>query len=133
MVKSLAYGGFWIRFLAYAIDAVILSVVAGLLFGNTCPETGYCSSYEGPNVVIPLAYMVGFWTWKGATPGKMICKLRIVNLDGSPITFKTALLRIVGYAVSAIALGIGFIMIGFDPKKQGWHDRIAKTYVVKVG
>ena len=83
-------------------------------------------------MIIPLAYMVGFWTWKGATPGKMICKLRIVNLDGSSITFKTALLRIVGYAVSAIAIGIGFIMIGFDAKKQGWHDKIAKTYVVKV-
>lgn len=133
MVKSLTYGGFWIRFLAYIIDAVILSVVAGLLFGNTCPETGYCSGYNGWNTIIPLAYMVGFWTWKGATPGKMICKLRIVNLDGSPIKFTTALLRIVGYAVSAIALCIGFIMIGFDPKKQGWHDKIAKTYVVKVG
>ncbi len=133
MVKSLAYGGFWIRFLAYIIDAVILSVVAGLLFGNTCPETGYCSGYDGWRIIIPLAYMVGFWTWKGATPGKMICKLRIVKLDGSPVDLKTAVMRILGYFVSTIAIGIGFIMIGFDPKKQGWHDKIAKTYVVKVG
>lgn len=133
MVKSLAYGGFWIRFLAYIIDTVILSVAAFLLFGNTCPETGYCSGYNGWTILIPLVYMIGFWIWKGATPGKMICKLRIVSLDGGPIKLTTALMRILGYFVSGIVFCIGFIMIGFDPKKQGWHDKIAKTYVVKVG
>lgn len=132
MGKSMNYGGFWIRFLAYVIDGILLSVVAGLLFGNTCPETGYCAGYQGPSMIIPLAYMFGFWVWKGATPGKMICKLQIVDEKGGKITWQMAALRLVGYAVSAITLCIGFIMIGFDAKKQGLHDKIAKTYVVKT-
>jgi uncharacterized RDD family membrane protein YckC len=126
------YAGFWIRFLAYIIDGIILSVVAGILFGNTCPETGYCSGYDGWRMIIPAAYFVGFWTWKSATPGKMLLKLRIVGMDGKPIDLKTAVIRLVGYAVSGIALFIGFIWIGFDEKKQGWHDKIAKTYVVRA-
>ncbi|MEK9159812.1 MAG: RDD family protein [Patescibacteria group bacterium] len=132
MVKSLSYGGFWIRFLAYFIDGILLSVAAGLLFGNTCEGAGYCAGYDGWRTLIPVAYFIGFWTWKGATPGKMICKLKIVDLHGGPINIKTAALRFVGYILSGVALCIGFIWIGFDEKKQGWHDKIAKTYVVKL-
>lgn len=133
MAKTMNYGGFWIRLLAYFIDGIILSVVSSLLFGNTCADTGYCTGYNGWQMIIPLAYYLGFWTWKSATPGKMVCKLQIVDEAGKPINFKTAVLRLVGYALSAIALMIGFIWIAFDAKKQGWHDKIAKTYVVKVG
>ncbi len=132
MVKTMTYGGFWIRLLAYLIDVIILSVAAGILFGNTCSGTGYCASYEGWRMIIPMAYYIGFWIWKSATPGKMICKLRIVEADGKPLRPQTAVIRFLSYFVSAVALCIGFIWIGFDEKKQGWHDKLAKTYVVKV-
>jgi uncharacterized RDD family membrane protein YckC len=123
MPSSLHYAGFWIRFLAYLIDAIILALLGGLLFGG---------GNEGWQGLISLAYIIGFWTWKGATPGKMICKLRIVDTEGKPIKIQTVLLRVLGYLVSGIVLCIGFFWIGFDAKKQGWHDKIAKTFVVKV-
>lgn len=126
------YGGFWIRFLAYIIDGIILSVISSLLFGNTCEGAGYCTGYNNGEMIIPVAYLLAFWIWKGATPGKMICKLQIVNEKGGKITPKHAILRVLGYFVSFISLCIGFIWIGFDEKKQGWHDKIAKTYVIKV-
>lgn len=131
MSKSTNYAGFWIRFLAYLIDAIILGVVAGLLFGNTCPETGYCSSYEGWRMIIPLGYVYGFWVWKSATPGKMALKLRIIDEKGAPLGPKTAAMRLLGYVVSTITLGIGFLWIAWDKEKQGLHDKVAKTHVVK--
>lgn len=130
MPSSLHYAGFWIRFLAYLIDAIILTVIGSVLFGGVGMDGGNVAS--GGQSLIGLAYIIGFWTWKGATPGKMICKLRIVDSEGKPIKIKTVLLRVLGYFVSGIVLCIGFFWIGFDAKKQGWHDKIAKTFVVKV-
>lgn len=129
------YGGFWIRFLAYFIDGIILTIVPRLIFRNLCMGMNYClgdQGYEIGSIAIPLIYFFVFWVWKGATPGKMICKLQIVDENGNKITWQRAALRLVGYFVSTITLCIGFIMIGFDAKKQGLHDKIAKTYVIKT-
>ena len=130
-VASNTYAGFWIRFLAYLIDAVILSAFSYLLFGNTCEGSGFCVGYNNWQILIPAAYFFGFWAWKSATPGKMALRLQVVDESGKPVSVKAAALRILGYAISTIAIGIGFIWIGFDEKKQGWHDKIAQTFVVK--
>jgi uncharacterized RDD family membrane protein YckC len=126
------YAGFWIRFVAALIDGIILGVLSYFLFGNTCEGSGFCIGYNNWQMVVPAAYFFGFWAWKSATPGAMALGLQIVGMDGKPVDVKTAGLRLLGSIVSGIAIGIGFIWIGFDEKKQGWHDKIAKTFVVKA-
>ena len=88
-------------------------------------------------------YFVGFWTWKSCTLGNMALGVRIVTEDGEPISFGRALVRYFGYIVCWIApfgfgalvflnfLSLGFWWIGWDKRKQGWHDKLANTFVVK--
>jgi uncharacterized RDD family membrane protein YckC len=76
-------------------------------------------------------YMVGFWVADGATPGKKVFGLRVQMVNGEPIGIGAGLLRYVGYYVSGLTLGIGFLMVAFTPEKRGLHDYIAGTVVVR--
>ena len=87
-------------------------------------------SYEGWRVIIPILYFILFWGFLSATPGKMALKLKIVEEGGKKLTWPKAIIRFLGYIPSTIALFLGFIWIGFDKEKRGWHDMIAKTRVV---
>lgn len=82
--------------------------------------------------LITIAYILGFWVWRGQTPGKMLAGIKIIRTDSSPLDWPHAILRYLGYLVSTVTLLIGFIWIAFDHKKQGLHDKIADTYVVKL-
>jgi uncharacterized RDD family membrane protein YckC len=79
-----------------------------------------------------LVYHIGFWTWKGTTVGGIICQLRVVRTDGTPVRFVDALVRGLSSIFSLAVLGIGCLWILKDPERQAWHDRIAGTYVLKV-
>jgi uncharacterized RDD family membrane protein YckC len=120
--------GFGIRLGAYLIDAVIVfvpSVFLQLALGQVL----------GGLLGWPLGalYYVYFWSNHAATPGKMMLGLRVVMAEtGEYMDAGQAILRYVGYIVSGLALGLGFLWIIWDPKKQGWHDKIAKTTVVKI-
>ena len=83
------------------------------------------------NYVLPAIYCAGFWILKSATIGKMLVKVKIVDAKtGKPASPLQCIVRYLGYIVSALPLGLGFIWIVFDKKKQGWHDKIACTLVV---
>jgi uncharacterized RDD family membrane protein YckC len=82
--------------------------------------------------LIVLVYFVFFWTLVGYTPGKALLGLRIMRPDGRPLSAGRALLRYLGYWVSAIPLFLGFIWILFDRQHEGWHDKIANTHVVYI-
>jgi uncharacterized RDD family membrane protein YckC len=82
--------------------------------------------------VLPIVATIWFWLRYKATPGKMAYSLEVVDAaTGNTLTTSQAIIRYIAYIPSALALGIGFIWVAFDPKKQGWHDKIAKTVVVK--
>jgi uncharacterized RDD family membrane protein YckC/effector-binding domain-containing protein len=82
--------------------------------------------------LISIAYFVGMWTWRQQTLGMMAFGLRVArDADGQPPGLARSLLRYVGYWLSWIALFIGFIWVAFDSRKQGWHDKIAGTVVVR--
>jgi uncharacterized RDD family membrane protein YckC len=82
--------------------------------------------------LLSVAYYVGFWTWRGQTPGMMLLGLRIAReSDGTPPGLGRSILRYVGFVISQIPLFLGFIWVAFDSKKQGWHDKIAGTVVVR--
>jgi len=132
--------GFGRRLVAYLIDAVILWVVGLCLSLGLVPLTASGMNQDavaGANVavqcvsiLIALAYFVIFWATRGQTPGKMALGIKVIATDGSPVTWGKALLRYIGYLISGLVLALGFVWIAFDAKRQGWHDKIANTYVV---
>ncbi|MFH0811361.1 MAG: RDD family protein [Pseudomonadota bacterium] len=141
--------GFGIRALAYLIDRIILSVIGIVFFivGVLAIKTGSflqmgITSLENLTKVLILTYAttiiieIGYYTYfhahTGQTVGKMVCGLKVVDAQGELISYKRAFGRWVGYVVSSVILYLGFLWIAFDRNRQGWHDKIAKTYVIKV-
>jgi uncharacterized RDD family membrane protein YckC len=148
------YGGFWIRFCAYVLDAIIIAIVQGALFallfgGSILNLVGDAVSGRltpGPDIavsVLPMvfatrflgfvlsgAYFAWFWIQYGATPGKMAFGLKVVNPDGAPLSIGQAIGRYLGMLLSGLIIGIGFIMAGFDDQKRALHDRLVNTRVI---
>jgi uncharacterized RDD family membrane protein YckC len=110
------------RLCAFALDVALVLIVAGSL--------GLMDA--GGPILLMLAYHIGFWTWKGTTVGGIICQLRVVRAGGEPLRFVDALIRGLSGIFSIAVFGLGFLWVLRDPERQGWHDRIAGTYVVKV-
>jgi len=136
--------GFGPRLLAYLVDAVILGVGATVVMVPVAVITGLLARkvpvlamlLSGVSYLLILALCIGypvyFWGTRGATPGKKMLKLRVVRVDGvDPVGYGKAALRLVGYMVSGFILYIGFLMILFTERKQGLHDMIAGTLVVR--
>ena len=82
--------------------------------------------------LVVLIYFVFFWTLVGYTPGKALLGLQIVRQDGRPLSVGRALLRYLGYWVSAIPLFLGFIWVLIDRQHEGWHDKLANTHVIYI-
>jgi uncharacterized RDD family membrane protein YckC len=139
--STFAYGGFWIRFLARVVDGLILMVVnfaVSLPFGlatPASPEPMRALALQGLVFLINFAFAVGYETFFlgrfGATPGKMVCRLRVVRPDGAKLTYGRAAGRYFATILSQITLLIGYIMAAFDAEKRSLHDRICDTRVVK--
>ena len=106
------YAGFWIRLVGFLIDAILLSFI----------------SWAGANVV----YFIGMWAWRGQTLGQMVVNVKVVGADGRQCDLRAAVIRYLGYLVCFLTLGIGFLIVAFDRRKQGLHDKLAETYVIKV-
>ena len=127
VLTAVVYAGFWIRFLASLIDGVILFIVGLVLAVAAGGTTGAVLQFA-----VGIVYTIGFWIAQGATPEKMALGIQITTVDGEPIGLGTAILRYIGYFVSALILLIGYLMIAFTPEKRGLHDYIAGTIVIKT-
>ncbi|HEY8633745.1 MAG TPA: RDD family protein [Candidatus Dormibacteraeota bacterium] len=147
---QVTYGGFWIRLVAYIIDAVIIFIptfVIGLVIGLiAAASAGAANNSSNANAiagsgasvvvdliafVITVGYFVYFWG-KGQTIGMRVFHLRVADaVTGQPIGYGRAALRYLGYIISAIVCYIGLIWAAFDGRKQGWHDKIANTVVLQ--
>jgi uncharacterized RDD family membrane protein YckC len=126
-------GGFWIRTFAYLIDAIGIGIVSGIL-GSIISSDPTGQTANGLSVLLGLAYFCYFWSSNGGgqTLGMRVLDLKVVRTDGSALTLTQALIRYVGLFVSFICLAIGVIWVAFDADKQGWHDKIAGTYVIRT-
>jgi uncharacterized RDD family membrane protein YckC len=124
---EMVYAGFWIRFLAWIIDSIILfgvNTVVGLVVADVLTMAML-------QIFLGAVYSIAFWVGQGATPGKMAVGVKVVMANGGPIEFGPALLRYFGYWVSGLTLGIGYLMIAFTAEKRGLQDYIAGTVVIK--
>jgi uncharacterized RDD family membrane protein YckC len=133
------YAGFWIRAWATIIDFVLIEAITlpvlWSAYGNAYFESD--EFIAGPldfllSWILPAVATILFWIYKAATPGKMAVGARIADVaTGQPPTTGQYVGRYLGYFVSALPLGLGFIWVAFDPKRQSFHDKLAGTVVVR--
>ena len=149
------YAGFWVRFLALPIDTLILVGIVLLYNGIWGLASG--TGFWGGEVADPLqpgavvssgsslwavsssilflivvAYFVCFWRWRGQTPGKMIMRVRIVHFDGTGMGWGGVVMRFLGYIISILLILTGFFWVALDIRRQGFHDKIADTFVITI-
>jgi uncharacterized RDD family membrane protein YckC len=125
--------GFWIRTFAYIIDAIGIGIVSGII-ASLIGGGPTSATSNGLNFLFGLAYFVYFWSAQGGgqTLGMRVLNLKVVRTDGSALTITQGLIRYLGLFVSFICILIGVIWVAFDADKQGWHDKIAGTYVIRT-
>ncbi len=145
--------GFWRRLPAFLIDIILLQILKEIILSPLksnlgIDETSFASIEEiiqdfesfiiyglfsmTVYIIISGFYFTLFYGSTGQSIGKKIMGLKVIPAAGGAMTYKKAFVRYIGYLISEIPLFLGFIWIAFDKEKQGWHDKIAKTYVVKV-
>ncbi len=125
-----AYATFWARLVAALIDSILLGVALSIL-ASLLGMTGEDGS--NPFGILGLVYYV-LMTYKfGATLGKMAMNIAVRHEDGSSLSLVDVLLReVVGKFLSTIVFALGYFWMIWDPKKQTWHDKLAKSVVVKT-
>ncbi len=139
----MTYIGFWRRFAAFLIDGLILGAINYLISmllggGSSYSYTTGGGATNNPattiaSLVLSVAYYVFYQAKMGQTLGKKVMGIKVVDSAGKTPTIMTFFLReIIGKFVSGIILLIGYFMVIWDGKKQGLHDKIASTYVVKA-
>ena len=133
------YAGFWLRSLALLVDTMILMPIVYTLAYAVYGSAYFTSSafVQGPadliiNYVLPIAATIGFWKWKSATPGKMILQLKIVDAAGEQPSTGQYVGRYFAYLISMLPLFLGYFWVAWDRHKQAWHDKLARTYVIRV-
>jgi uncharacterized RDD family membrane protein YckC len=141
------YAGFVSRLVAFFVDSVIISVSLGVAAGVISTAADVISlqgaidlpSWSGSlrftlaGIVVALftvLYFVLFWSFGGRTPGKALMGLRVVTTDGERLIPRRALLRFIGYVASTAIFCFGFAMILADNRRQGLHDKLARSLVI---
>lgn len=145
------HAGFISRAIAFVLDIVVMSVAVLAAVALLQALLGFFTLYGliGQRVVqsspfrdivvvvtaligvgVAIGYPVFFWVLLGQTPGKLLMGVRIARTNGQRLTIGRALLRYLGYWLSAIPLGLGFFWVLVDDQRQCWHDKLADTYVI---
>ncbi len=153
--EDLEYVGFWPRVGASIIDTILVLLVTAplvswiygadpdpdlneLLTADLQSLLAYLVTPKGPldvliNWVLPAAVIIVFWLTREATPGKMAVGARVVDAKtGKAISVSQGIIRYLGYYVSIFPLLLGLLWVAFDPRKQGFHDKLAGTVVVRA-
>ena len=126
---GVVFGGFWIRFVAYYVDAALVEIIVILLVLAFFPSI---AGVLLVSMIVTPTYFIGFWATIGQTVGMKLLGLRVVrNSDGGRLGFGRAVLRLVGFSISCIPLYLGLIWVAFDSRKRGWHDLIAGSAVIR--
>jgi uncharacterized RDD family membrane protein YckC len=140
--KTVTVVGFGLRLAATLLDTMFVGFLTMMLIMAVGITLGILGAYTpdlglplesltvGVALVFSVAYYVASWAKSGQTIGKMTVGIKIVGADGKPPSGGVGVLRYIGYIVSGLVVALGFLWVVFDRKRQGWHDKLAKTYVV---
>jgi uncharacterized RDD family membrane protein YckC len=138
---EMEYAGFWVRTGAALIDTVLFIVIAWPLlfaiYGSDYLEISADSLAIGPadvviNYIFPFIAVVILWVSKAGTPGKLVLGLRVVDAtSGEHLGMGQAIGRYLAYFPAMLALMMGIFWVAWDSKKQGWHDKLAGTVVIR--
>lgn len=137
---GLVYAGFWIRVWATIIDSLLVMLVVlpllRMIYGPAVLDPAGPVIMGPAHVVIsyvlPAFAVIAFWVYREATPGKMAIRARIVDAQtGTHPRTRQLVIRYLAYFAASLPLGIGLLWVAFDRRKQGWHDKIASTVVVR--
>jgi uncharacterized RDD family membrane protein YckC len=140
--------GFWLRSIAFLVDAGVVAALAtagailvGMAVGigglfSSPPEAGLewlaTAATRFFVVLLVASYFTLFVGWQGQTPGKMLLGLKTIRITGGEVGYGRALVRWIGQGIGALPLGLGFLMVAFSREKRGLHDRLAGTRVVRL-
>lgn len=132
--RKMEYAGFWQRFAAIFIDQILLSALFVPIFLILTFSGAFIGTITWAIIfaVFTVWYEVYFIGKYGATYGKKWIEIRVVDADGKVIGYKGAFVRWLGRIIVHLTIGIGYLIIPFTQNKQGLHDMIAKTYVIKA-
>ncbi|PIE23820.1 MAG: RDD family protein [Neptuniibacter caesariensis] len=137
--EDLEYIGFWPRVGASLIDTILLGIITWPLLTAFYGESYWAEEnlIQGPmdfllSWVFPAVAVIVFWVMKQATPGKLAVAAKIVDAKtGNAASTGRLIGRYLAYYLSALPVGLGFIWVAFDRRKQGWHDKLAGTVVIR--
>ena len=137
--NDLEYVGFWPRVGASVLDTLLLIVVMYPLLVAVYGWAYFASEklIQGPadvliSFVLPAIAIVWFWLKRGSTPGKDAISAKIVDAKtGNAPTLGQLVIRYLGYYVSALPLGLILLWVAINPRKQGWHDKLAGTVALR--
>jgi uncharacterized RDD family membrane protein YckC len=137
--EELELVGFWPRVGASIIDSILMAmIILPILMAFYGEEYWFSESFvQGPvdllvSYIFPAAAVIAFWVAKQATPGKMAISAKIVDAKtGNPPSTAQFIGRYFAYYLSTFPLGLGLLWVAFDSRKQGWHDKLAGTLVVR--
>jgi len=136
---------FWWRLLSYIIDYVVVVLIVGLF----AVFLGFIGAYTGARTdslfddrndfafkLLLIIFFMFYHTILESTRaqgsiGKIVCQLKVVDIDGRRISFFRALARNLSKILSGILCGIGYLLIFWNDRHQGMHDQMAKTYVIR--
>ena len=134
--------GFFSRLEAFIIDLLLITVISlGAIGGGELLirffmrpffEVNFHLVRYSPMIVsaVIVIYYIFFWALFGFTPGKFLLGLKILRQNEQKMGLVRAIVRFIGYWISIIPFGLGFIWIILDPKREGWHDKLAGTHVI---
>ncbi|TRO12526.1 RDD family protein [Ectopseudomonas mendocina] len=139
--KDFEYAGFWVRTWAMIIDTILIMLVTVPLIVSLY-GWGYFTNENTPIIagpadflitwVMPAIAVIAFWIIKQATPGKMAISAKIVDATTGQAASPAQLIgRYFAYLISMIPLFLGIFWVAFDKRKQGWHDKLSGTVVIK--
>lgn len=151
MENDMQYASPWRRFGAMVVDSVVLNVgltIVTLLI--LLPVHTYVleqlaqlnillfiGGFVGVallQIVLSVLYYVIAWSrYNGKTVGYALTGAQLVTANGGPVSIRTGLVRLLGTIPATLPLGLGYVWVLWDKKRQGWHDKIAGTYVVTSG
>ena len=148
-IAGLPLSGNGRRFVGYLIDGILFWIVwlpLSIVFSSTnnvvttigsttitTQERTLSPFVEVILLIAGLAYFTLLWSNTGSSVGQMVVGIKVVDAStGAPVSQTQALVRAIGYIISGIPIYIVFIWAFFDPRKQGWMDKMANTLVVRI-